>query len=67
MTLYEQGAGREPDPHTATATSHKITEDGDEGDGFFRKALSGKIRPAPREPEITHYSCTDRCCRSWSA
>jgi hypothetical protein len=35
----------------------------DEGDGlgFFRKALSGKVRPAPREPQTTHYGCS--CCR----
>jgi hypothetical protein len=49
---------------TATTTSHKITQDADEGDGFFRKAMSGKVRPAPREPEVTHYGCD--CCR-WSA
>ena len=35
--------------------------------GFFAKALSGKVRPAPREPQTTHYSCRDACCRSWSA
>jgi hypothetical protein len=32
--------------------------------GFFSKALSGKVRPAPREPRITHYGCS--CCR-WTA
>jgi hypothetical protein len=44
----------------------KIDEDADSVDdrGFFRKALSSKVRPAPREPEITHYGCN--CCR-WSA
>jgi hypothetical protein len=25
---------------------------------------SGKVRPAPREPGVTHYGCS--CCR-WSA
>ena len=36
--------------------------------GFLAKAAAGKVRPAPREPGVTHYSCTDRCCRSsWSA
>jgi hypothetical protein len=32
--------------------------------GFFRKAMSGKVRPAPREPQTTHYGCS--CCR-WTA
>jgi hypothetical protein len=43
----------------------RIAQEADEEDpGFFAKALSGKVRPAPREPEITHYGCP--CCR-WSA
>ena len=29
--------------------------------------LSGKVRPGPREPGVTHYGCMDACCRSWSA
>jgi hypothetical protein len=42
------------------------TPDADSVDdrGFFHKAMSGKVRPAPREPETTHYGCS--CCR-WSA
>jgi hypothetical protein len=42
-----------------------IAQDADQDDpGFWTKAMSGKVRPAPREPEITHYGCD--CCR-WSA
>lgn len=42
-----------------------ITQDAHVDDpGFFRKALAGKVRPAPREAEVTHYGCD--CCR-WSA
>jgi hypothetical protein len=32
--------------------------------GFWAKAASGKVRPAPREPGVTHYGCS--YCR-WSA
>jgi hypothetical protein len=51
---------------TTTNQAARIDEDAHTVDdpGFFHKALSGKVRPAPREPEITHYGCS--CCR-WSA
>jgi hypothetical protein len=42
-----------------------VDEDADSVDdpGFFHKALSGKVRPAPKEPAITHYEhfCGDEC------
>ena len=38
-------------------------EEGD-GLGFFREAMSGKVRPGVREPRVSHYMCD--CCR-WSA
>jgi hypothetical protein len=34
------------------------------GRGFAPRFLTGKVRPAPREPGITHYGCS--CCR-WTA
>jgi hypothetical protein len=43
------------------------SDDGQDEVGFFRRAMAGKCRPAPREPQVTHYCCTDACCRSWSA
>jgi hypothetical protein len=36
------------------------------GRGFTPRFLTGKVRPAPREPGITHYACVDDCCR-WTA
>ena len=66
------GLGTRADADTYTTTARHLTPTNrgpvqlalfDEPD-FFRKAMSGKVRPAPREPGITHYGCD--CCR-WSA
>jgi hypothetical protein len=66
------GKRKAPEGTGADATTRpdlpptRIDEDADSVDdrGFFHKALSGKVRPAPREPDRTHYGCS--CCR-WSA
>jgi hypothetical protein len=64
-----EGPAADRTPRTATTTNQatsRINEEADSVDdlGFFRKALSGKVRPAPREPDRTHYGCS--CCR-WTA
>jgi len=55
-------------PEAATTKQQTRGDDNpDDGQvelGFWHKAASGKVRPAPREPAVTHYGCS--CCR-WSA
>ena len=63
------GKRKAPEGTGADATTRPIqppdtiSQDADEDDNpsIWRKALSGKVRPAPHEPEITHYGCS--CCR----
>jgi hypothetical protein len=47
---------------TGEATSEEYTEP-DDNPSILVEATAGKVRPAPREPEITHYGhgCWDRC------
>lgn len=57
------GADADNKDHQPAKSIEHLDDEGD-GRGFFRQALAGKVRPAPREPDRTHYGCS--CCR-WTA
>ena len=64
MRRPRHGSGADADS-TPDQPPDTIADDAAEDDpGFWRKALSGKVRPAPREPKVSH-DCRS-CCR-WSA
>lgn len=59
-----EGTGADAITRHHQAESIDQDPDEDDGPGFWDRAMSGKVRPAPREPGVTHYGCD--CCR-WSA
>jgi hypothetical protein len=67
LSLFEDTAtarSPRPGPDVSAGQSEEPPPARTRAPGFFAKALSGKVRPAPREPDRTHYGCS--CCR-WTA
>ena len=48
----------------AGARADAITKTNQPPTRIIQSKYAGKVRPAPREPGVTHYGCS--CCR-WSA
>jgi len=62
----ERGPATQLAPKELTTAEEEDTRnlDSSGGGNLWDLALEGKVRPAPREPETTHYGCS--CCRWWA-
>lgn len=58
-----EGPAANRTPRTAT----NVNQIDDSIRGFWRLAAMGKARPGVREPDISHYTCTQLCCERVTA
>jgi hypothetical protein len=56
-----------PAANRTPRTAIKVNQIDDSTPGFWRLATTGKVRPSVREPDVSHYTCTQSCCERVTA